>query len=194
MKVPFCAVFDSFILIPTYCRTAQYEGKLAIITTSDFKLKAAFNIKTLGFTGKAYKIVLTLNDENEVKSVKDLTIRGEDRPGTLADTGEVLGKVNINIEGIAGCRCEGKRELHILIKDTSVARRVLEEIHIEVIEEREVLVVDVKDQPGELGRITRKIANAGVNINLVYLATNNRLVIGADDLEKAKAIFDNFLS
>jgi hypothetical protein len=119
--------------------------------------------------------------------VKDLTIRGKDRPGTLADTGDLLGKANINIEGITGCRCDGKRVLHILLEDTSVARRVLEEANIEVKEEREVLVVDTKDQPGELGRITRRLANVGVNINLVYLATNNRLVLGVNDLEKARA-------
>lgn len=120
--------------------------------------------------------------------MKDLTIRGEDRPGTLAEVGEILGKVNINIEGITGCRCEGKRELHILLEETSVARRVLEEANLEVLDEREVLVVNIEDQPGELGRITRKIANSGVNLNLVYLATNNRLVLGVDTLEKAKAI------
>ncbi|MFX1514728.1 MAG: ACT domain-containing protein [Promethearchaeota archaeon] len=120
--------------------------------------------------------------------MKDLTIRGEDRPGTLADTGERLGEANINIEGITGCRCEGKRELHVLLEDTSVARRVLEKAQIDVIKEREVLVVEIEDQPGELGRITRRIVNNGVNINLVYLATKNRLVLGVDDLDKARGI------
>ena len=120
--------------------------------------------------------------------MKDLTIRGEDRPGTLADTGERLGEANINIEGITGCRCEGKRELHVLLEDTLVARRVLEKAQIDVIEEREVLVVEIEDQPGELGRITRRIANSGVNINLVYLATKNRLVLGVNDLDKARGI------
>ncbi|MFW9902769.1 MAG: amino acid-binding protein [Candidatus Thorarchaeota archaeon] len=119
--------------------------------------------------------------------MKDLTIRGEDRPGTLADTGDILDRVNINIEGITGCRCDGKRELHILLKDTAVARRILTEANIEVIGEREVLVVDMKDKPGKLGKITRRVAKAGVNINLVYLATNNRLVLGVDNLEKARA-------
>jgi hypothetical protein len=118
--------------------------------------------------------------------VRDLIIRGEDRPGTLADTGDILGRVNINIEGITGCRCDGTRELHILLEDTTIAQRILTEANIEVIGEREVLVMDVKDQPGELGKITRKLANVGVNINLVYLATNNRLVLGVDNLEKAK--------
>ncbi|MFX1504800.1 MAG: ACT domain-containing protein [Promethearchaeota archaeon] len=119
--------------------------------------------------------------------MRNLIIRGEDRPGTLADTGDILGRANINIEGIAGCRCDGKRELHILLEDTVVARHILVEANIEVIGEREVLVVDVKDQPGELGNITRKIAKVGVNINLVYLATKNRLVLGVDNLEKARA-------
>ncbi|UCG04657.1 MAG: ACT domain-containing protein [Candidatus Heimdallarchaeota archaeon] len=127
---------------------------------------------------------------SEENNTKDLTIRGEDRPGTLAETGEILGKANINIDGITGCRCIGKRELHILIEDTTKARRVLEEANIEVIEEREVLVVNIKDRPGELGRITRKITNSDININLVYLATNNRLVLGVDDLEKAKATLE----
>lgn len=118
--------------------------------------------------------------------MRDLIIRGEDRPGTLANTGELLGRSNINIEGITGCRCVGTRELHILLENTTVARRILTEANIEVIGEREVLVVNVKDQPGELGKITRKLAKAEVNINLVYLATNNRLVLGVDNLEKAR--------
>jgi hypothetical protein len=126
---------------------------------------------------------------SEEIDMKDLTIRGEDRPGTLAETGEILGKANVNIEGIMGCRCEGKRELHILLEETSVARRVLEEVSLKVLDEREVLVVNIEDRPGELGKITRKIANKKININLIYLATNNRVVLGVDNLEKAKAIF-----
>ncbi|MFW9856208.1 MAG: ACT domain-containing protein [Candidatus Thorarchaeota archaeon] len=122
--------------------------------------------------------------------MRDLTIRGKDQPGTLADAGDALGGANINIEGITGCRCEGRRELHLLLEDTAAAKRVLEEVNIEVIEERKVLVLDIKDQPGELGRITRYIATAGVNINLVYLATGNRLVLGVDNLEMARLAID----
>ena len=44
----------------------------------------------------------------------------------------------------------------------------------------------MKNQPGELGIITRSIANAGVNINLIYIASNNRIVLGVDDLDKAR--------
>ncbi len=119
--------------------------------------------------------------------MKDLTVFIEDRPGTLADAGEALGKAGVNIEGTSGFPCEGKGVGHILIEDATKARRALEEAGIEVGEEREVLVLEVKDQPGEFGRIARSIANAGVNINLVYIASNTRLVLGVDDLSKAKS-------
>lgn len=119
--------------------------------------------------------------------MKDLTVILEDRPGTLADMGEALGKAGINIEGSCGFPSEGKGVGHILVEDAAAARRALEEIGIEVGNEREVLVLEIEDRPGALGEVSRRIANAGVNIDLCYLATNTRLVIGADDLDKARA-------
>ena len=118
---------------------------------------------------------------------KDLTVTLENRPGTLADLGEALGRAGINIEGGCGFPCEGKGEIHLLVEDATTARRTLEQAGIEVREERDVLVVEMEDRPGTLGDVTRRIANAGANIDLLYLATNTRLVIGADNLEKARA-------
>ena len=118
---------------------------------------------------------------------KDLTVILADRPGTLADLGETLGKAGINIDGMCGFPCEGRGVIHVLVEDGASARRVLEEGGMEVSGEREVLVLEGEDRPGTFGEITRKIANAGVNVDLCYLATKTRLVIGADDLEKAQA-------
>lgn len=118
---------------------------------------------------------------------KDLTVVLEDRPGTLADMGEALGKAGINIDGGCGFPCEGKGVLHILVDDAADARRVLEGGGFEVTGERQVLILDIEDRPGAFGEIARKIAGAGVNIDLVYVASNNRLVLGTDDLEKARA-------
>jgi hypothetical protein len=117
----------------------------------------------------------------------DLTVILEDRPGSLADVGEALGEAGINVEGICGFPCAGKGVLHLLVADESTARRVLEGAGIQVQSARQVLVLDVEDRPGEFGSICRRIADAGINIDLVYAATNTRLVIGADDLEKARA-------
>ena len=117
----------------------------------------------------------------------DLTVIMANRPGTLADMGEALGKAGVNIDGLCGFPCAGEGVSHALVEDAAGARRALEEIGLEVRAERQVLVLEVEDRPGELGDIARRIANAGVNIDLAYLATNTRLVIGADDLDKARA-------
>ncbi len=118
---------------------------------------------------------------------KDLTIVLENRPGTGADVGEALGKAGISMGGMCGFPCEGRGVFHVLVEDGAGARRVLEEGGMEVSGEREVLVLEVEDRPGVFGEIARKIANAGVNVDLCYVASGTRLVIGADDLEKARA-------
>lgn len=117
----------------------------------------------------------------------DLTVIVEDRPGTLASIGETLGNAGINIEGVCGFPCEGQGVIHVLVEDGASAASVLKDHGFEVREQREVIVLSVEDRPGELGRVARKIADAGVNIQVGYVATNNRLVFGVDDLEKARA-------
>ncbi len=117
---------------------------------------------------------------------KDLTVILQDRPGTIADMGEALGKAGINIMGGCGIPCEGVGVLHILVEDAAAARKVLEGGGLEVRGEREVLMLDIEDTPGALGKITRRIAEAGVNIDLLYLAANQKLVLGVDDVEKAR--------
>lgn len=117
----------------------------------------------------------------------DLTVYLEDRPGTLAELGEALGKAGVNIEGGCGVQDDGKETFHLLFEDGAAARQALEEAGIKVQAERDVVVTDVQDRAGALGGIARAIADAGVNIELVYMATNNRLVIGANELDKVRA-------
>jgi hypothetical protein len=118
---------------------------------------------------------------------KDLTVILEDRPGTVADLGEALGKAGINIDGFCGIPCEGKGVLHILVEDASGARRALEDAGLQVSSEREILLLEAEDRPGMLGAVARRLASSGVNIDLIYKAAQTSLVIGVDDLEKAQA-------
>lgn len=117
---------------------------------------------------------------------KDLTVLLEDRPGTLAALGEALGKARINVEGVCGVPSEGRATVHILVEDAAAARRALQQAGITVRSERDVLVQKIEDKPGALGSMARKLADAGVNIDLVYLATNTRVVLGVGDMEKAR--------
>ena len=119
--------------------------------------------------------------------MKDLMISMENRPGTLSDLGVSLGKAGINIEGGCGMPCEGKGIGHILVENVGAARSAVNEAGIEVLDEREVLVLDIENKPGALGEVCRRIADAGVNIDLLYLATGPRVVLGVDDLQKARS-------
>jgi len=118
---------------------------------------------------------------------KDLTIVMEDRPGSLATLGEVLGRAGINIEGICAVTAQGKGEIHILVEDPDRARGALRASDLQVSREAEVLVEDIKDRPGELGNLSRRLAGAGVNIQVAYLATSTRLVVLVDNLDKARS-------
>ncbi len=118
---------------------------------------------------------------------KDLTVVLENRPGTLADLGEALGGAGINLDAMCGFPCEGRGVIHILVEDAGGARSALEAAGLTVETERDVFLFDAEDRPGMLGETMRKLANAGVNVDLIYKATQTVLVIGADDLEKAQA-------
>lgn len=117
----------------------------------------------------------------------DITVHVEDRPGTLATLGETTGKAGVNLDGICGLTVEGKGVGHILVEDSEAAHRVLADAGFEVSDPREVLVVDVEDRPGALGEVARRLADARVNLEFVYLAAGSRLVLGADDLARARS-------
>jgi hypothetical protein len=118
--------------------------------------------------------------------LKDLTIELDEKVGSVAAAAEALGKAGVNIEGICGFVVGGKGVGHVLVADAGKARQALQGAGARVTGEQDVLVLDIADRPGELGKLTRKIADAGVNLNAVYLATKTRVVIGARDIEKAR--------
>jgi hypothetical protein len=117
----------------------------------------------------------------------DLVIDIENTPGSLAEVAVAISDAGVNIAA-ATCIGTGDRaELHILIKHAEAARHSLAISHVAVTREREVVVVDVEDRPGVLADLTRKIAKAGVDLDLVYVATQNRVVFGAGDLDGLRA-------
>jgi hypothetical protein len=121
--------------------------------------------------------------------MRDLAIRLENRPGALAEMGDALGRANVSIEGGGGFTCDGKGIVHFLFAETTAARKALEDAGIEVLEDREVLVQRLnQEQPGQLGKISRLMAAAGVNIEVIYSDHQNQLILVVDDLEKGKAV------
>src|ERR687891_338067 len=120
----------------------------------------------------------------------DLVIEIENTPGALAEVAAAISDAGVNIAA-ATCVGPGERaELHILVPHAEAVKHALGISHVAVTREREVVVVDVEDRPGVLADLTREIAQAGVNLDLVYIATQNRVVFGARDLAALRAALD----
>jgi hypothetical protein len=118
----------------------------------------------------------------------DLVIEVENQPGALASVAAACSDAGVNLAA-ATCVGTGDRaELHILVPYAEAARHALAITHQAVVtREREVVVVEVEDKPGALADLARIVAEAGVDLDLVYVATNNRVVFGSQDLDGLKA-------
>jgi hypothetical protein len=120
----------------------------------------------------------------------DLVIDIENTPGALAQVAAAISDAGVNIAA-ATCIGPGERaELHILVPHPEAARHSLAISHLAVTREREVVVVDVEDRAGVLADLTRRIARAGVDLDLVYVATRNRVVFGSADLPALRAALE----
>jgi hypothetical protein len=121
--------------------------------------------------------------------MRDLTIALENRPGALAEMGEALGRAGMSIEGGGVFVVGGTGVAHFLFEDAAAARKALEAAGIRVIAEREVLIQKLRqDEPGQLGKIARRMADAGVNIEVQYSDHNHQLILVVDDIEKGRRV------
>jgi hypothetical protein len=123
----------------------------------------------------------------------DLVIEVDNRPGSLAQIAAAISDAGVNL---AAATCVGmgdRAELHILVPHAEAARHALAITHQAVVtREREVVVVEVEDKPGALADLARIVAEAGVDLDLVYVATNNRVVFGSPDLAGLRAALGHY--
>lgn len=121
--------------------------------------------------------------------MKDLSIELENRPGALAEMGEALGRAGVSIEGGGAWVVGGTGAAHFLFADGTAARQALEAAGIRVLEEREVVVQRLKQAvPGQLGMLTRRMAEAGVNIEVLYSDHDHQLILVVDDVERGREV------
>lgn len=119
----------------------------------------------------------------------DLTIELEDRPGGLARMGAALGDAGVSVEGGGAWVVGGVGVGHFLVEDGERARAALESAGIRVAAVREVVLLRLdQDVPGQLGQLTRRMAEAAVNIEVLYSDHDHRLVLVVDDAAGAQAV------
>jgi len=122
-------------------------------------------------------------------ALRDLAIALDNRPGALAEMGEALARGGVSIEGGGAWLADGSGVAHFLFTDGAAARAALEAAGIRVVAEREVLVQRLKqDVPGQLGQLTRRMAEAGVNIEVLYSDHDHQMILVVDDVARGREV------
>jgi hypothetical protein len=119
----------------------------------------------------------------------DLTIELEDRPGALAEMGRALGEAGMSIEGGGMWVVDGRGIAHFLVHEGAAARAALQRAGIAVLAVRPVLVLRLsQDVPGQLGALTARMAEAGVNIEVQYSDHAGQLILVVDDAQRGRSV------
>lgn len=119
----------------------------------------------------------------------DVSILLKNKPGSLAEMGETLGMSGVSIEGGGAWVVDGKGIGHFLFDDGYLAKAALQSAGIKVLAVRDMIVQRLKQAvPGQLGQLTRRMADAGVNIEVLYSDHDHQLLLVVDDFEKGQVI------
>jgi hypothetical protein len=114
----------------------------------------------------------------------DITLALVDQPGTLAKASDALGRAGVNIDGACGYVCDGQGVFHVLVQDVERGRRALMNSGFIIEDERRVVATPVENRPGAAAELLRRVADAGVNVDLLYMTLDGRLVLGGSDVSR----------
>ena len=118
----------------------------------------------------------------------DLVIQVENEPGALAKVAAAVSDAGVNLAAATCTQPGDTADLHVLVKHPEAAKHALGISGLAITGEREVVVVEAHDRPGELADLARHIAEAGINLDLVYVATGTRIVFGAADIDALRDV------
>nr|QNO54430.1 hypothetical protein IPKNHHKO_00004 [Methanosarcinales archaeon ANME-1 ERB7] len=128
--------------------------------------------------------------------MRTITIVADDKVGLLADISYVLGKAKVNIESINGDVVSDKSVIMLSLSDAHRGKDVLEASGYKVAEVNSV-VLRLKDEPGELARITNMLSQDGVSIQNVHMLSKNGretvISVSVDKPKRASSVLREYL-
>ena len=124
--------------------------------------------------------------------VTQLSVMAENKRGALAEICTRLAEKAVNIIGLMAPQQPGRAPVRLVVNDLDTAKKILDQMGLKYSEEP-VLNVRLSDRPGALGKITRKLADAGVDIHFAYTtilkgADRANVILGVSDVEAAAKV------
>jgi len=120
--------------------------------------------------------------------VKEFSFLVGNCPGALVEIAQALGNEHVNIEGIGGLTVLDEGVIGLVADDPGKARKVLRDVNVDF-EEREALVIDLPNHPGELATLLDHLSRERINVLSCYPAVEkNRVILTVDQVDRAKEI------
>lgn len=155
-----------------------------------------FMYKSEGFLWNVFNVFFHYFSLLEGITMKQLTILTENKVGVLASIASLLGRHGVNMESISAETFPDGAIIRVITKDIKTAREILRKADYNVIES-DIMVLEVMDRPGELGKVAKKLAEARINIENIYLISRTKdkalLALRVDNTAKARKIFKDSL-
>ena len=120
--------------------------------------------------------------------MKEISVVSKDKVGLLADVSEILGQHGVNIESIAMESEHDTAVIHLKVSKESEAQKILAKAGFKVVESNHLLL-RISNRPGELAKVSRLLANAGINITNVFVLDerNGKKIVAFNTSNNAKA-------
>ena len=123
--------------------------------------------------------------------MKAFVVSLENKPGELARVSAAVANKGINITTGAGIAWGGSGAVGLLTQDETGTREALREAGVEF-RECDTLDVPLEDRPGSLAEMSRRLAEAGVNVEFAvpaqFAGGRTTLVLGVEDAEVARKV------
>lgn len=120
--------------------------------------------------------------------MKQITVLVENRVGALADVLEALGGVGVNLKSISAQGERNSGVIRFITRDEMTAARTLKKAGFNIIV-GDVITLTIRDRPGELAKIARRLSDRNVNIECIYLLSRGKegaeLAIKTDNVAEA---------
>ena len=107
----------------------------------------------------------------KVQLRNEIVFRAPTRIGLLADVCEALAAAGVDIEAIGAYDKAGQGEFLLVTSDNRATGEALAGLSGEI-DMVPVVTVEVPDEPGALGAVARRIADAGLNVDQVHATTS----------------------
>jgi hypothetical protein len=122
--------------------------------------------------------------------MKEFSVTLANQPGQLATLARRLADAGVHIQSLAAIGSNDESLLRLMPDDADATRRVLQDAGLHF-EERLVLDTFLPDEPGALAAVAQRLADAGVNIDSMYLLHSNaeglHFAVTVDDPQAARA-------